>query len=78
MNNEELIKRLDTIEELAKNNSKGIKNNAKDIKDNFTRIQQNSGALDVLKDLKKVNKRLEYIILIEAIIFAIVFIIFHL
>lgn len=50
MNNEELTKKLDTIEKLAKNNSNDIKNN-------LSRIQQNSGALEILRDYKMDSKR---------------------
>jgi len=50
MNNEELTKKLDTIEKLAKSNSN-------DIKSNLSRIQQNSGALEILRDYKTDSKR---------------------
>ena len=57
MDNEELIKRLDTIEKLAKNNSNDIRNN-------LSRIQQNSGALEILKEFKDDSRKIFIILII--------------
>jgi DNA repair exonuclease SbcCD ATPase subunit len=78
MSNEELAKKLDENSKKILDNLKKIEKNETKIKENSKKIQENSCALDILRYLKKVNKRLQVIILIEAIVFAIVFIAFHL
>ena len=78
MSNEELAKKLDENSKKILDNIRKIENNENKISENSKRIQENTYALDILRYLKKVNKRLQCIILIEAIIFAVVFVVFHL
>ena len=68
---------LKEIKELALNNAKAIQENKDNIDKNFEKIQQNAYGLDILRDYKKVSKRL-YILVLLLIIAIIVLGLHHL
>lgn len=68
---------LREIKELALNNAKAIQENKDNIDKNFEKIQQNAYGLDILRDYKKVSKRL-YILVLLLIIAIIVLGLHHL
>ena len=63
-----LEKKLDTNVELILNNMNKLHNHEEMIYKNATKIKENSYALDILRDYKRENKRLFYIILILLIL----------
>lgn len=68
---------LREIKELALNNAKAIQENKDNIDKNFEKIQQNAYGLDILRDYKKVSKKL-YILVLLLIIAIIVLGLHHL
>ena len=63
-----LEKKLDDNVELIINNMNRLHNHEEMIYKNATKIKENSYALDILRDYKRENKRLFYIILILLIL----------
>lgn len=71
MNIEELEKRLEKNTEMIMNNISKIENNSKN-------IQKNSIAFEILKDYKKSNKRLYFVLILMLVLWIITLITFHL
>lgn len=59
-----MINEIDEIKEIAERNYNLIAENTKKINNNLERINQNSYALEILKDYKKENKRMFIILII--------------
>ena len=70
MNIEELEKRLEKNTELIMNNISRIENNSKN-------IQKNSIAFEILKDYKKSNKRLYFVLILMLVLWIITLVMFH-
>lgn len=70
MNIEELEKRLEKNTEMIMNNISKIEKNSKN-------IQKNSIAFEILKDYKKSNKRLYFVLILMLVLWIITLISFH-
>ena len=70
MNIEELEKRLEKNTEMIMNNISRIENNSKN-------IQKNSIAFEILKDYKKSNKRLYFVLILMLVLWIITLVLFH-
>ena len=70
MSIEELEKRLEKNTEMIMDNLHKIENNSKN-------IQKNSIAFEILKDYKKSNKRLYFVLILMLVLWIITLILFH-
>lgn len=71
MDIEELEKRLEKNTEMIMDNLHKIENNSKN-------IQKNSIAFEILKDYKKSNKRLYFVLILMLVLWIITLVLFHL